>query len=84
MACSDRLVSISCHKNILAIAELVSWRPEEESHETQETSTGDVQRPADRRAAGRLRPPGRCADGDACAPTSHCHPARTDARSAYA
>jgi len=77
------MVSISCHKNILAIAELVSWRPEKDHHETQETATDDVQHPVDYGAAGRLRVAGRCADGDA-GPTTHGYPARTDACPAYA
>ena len=64
----------------------VSWRRlhhrsyEEQSHETPQASTGDVQRPADRRAAGGLRVPAGCAgvaDGAA-----DCHPNPTDARSA--
>jgi hypothetical protein len=83
MACSDRTVSIFCHKNILAIAELVSWRPEEDYHETQETATGNVQRPADSRAAGRLRVAGCCAGGHASAPHGDARTTGADAGSAH-
>jgi len=78
------MVSISCHKNFLAIAELVSWRPEKDHHETQETATDVVQRSADRGSAGRLRVAGRCADGNDGATSTHFNPARTDTCPAYA
>ncbi|MBK7201370.1 hypothetical protein [Candidatus Amarolinea dominans] len=50
-------------------------------YETLETSTYDVQRPVDRRAAGRLRRPDRHAAGGA---DNHPNPTDTDAPSAHA
>ena len=47
-------------------------------YETLETSTYDVQRPADRRSAGGLRQPGRCTAGDAGSAYRRTHARSTD------
>ncbi|MFZ1599219.1 MAG: hypothetical protein WAW26_25510, partial [Anaerolineae bacterium] len=71
-----RPMCAACEMEKLAAASLSVWNFRGAYYETLETSTYDVQRPADRRAAGRLRRPGRHADGDTC--STH---GRTDARS---